>query len=259
MSDLTPDLAELRALAQRANNWGRWARWTDQDGASHMRGLFMVGNLAAVIPIGEMWVETDPDDVNPIAECYTPELADFIAAANPAAVLALLDAAEERDEIAGRLACLLCDPTGGLLSKTTYPVPVMVQEIEQYLSECHESDLKAERDALAAAVEHYAAQRQELRELLAHVAERLDAFTYDELAAIIGDEPLDQWGERYRAQIGAERDRLAAKVERVRALHVAYYPFQDGRSYCGTCEGDEFVPYPCPTIRAIDGTETDHA
>ena len=58
---------------------------------------------------------------------------------------------------------------------------------------------RADRDALAAAVEHYAAQRQELRALLIHVAERLDDFTYDELAAIIDDEPLDQWGERYRA------------------------------------------------------------
>ena len=50
----------------------------------------------------------------------------------------------------------------------------------------------------------------------------------------------------------AERDALAAKVERVRALHVAHYPFRDGRGYCGICEGDEFDPYPCSTIRAIN-------
>ena len=50
----------------------------------------------------------------------------------------------------------------------------------------------------------------------------------------------------------AERDALAATVERVRALHVAYYPFRDGRGYCGICEGDEFDPYPCSTIRAIN-------
>ena len=50
----------------------------------------------------------------------------------------------------------------------------------------------------------------------------------------------------------AERDALAATVERVRALHVAYYPFRDGRGYCGICEGDEFDPYPCSTIRALD-------
>lgn len=55
-------------------------------------------------------------------------------------------------------------------------------------------------------------------------------------------------------RLRAERDALAAKVERVRALHVAYYPFRPGRAYCGACEGDEFVPYPCSTIRALDGT-----
>ena len=47
----------------------------------------------------------------------------------------------------------------------------------------------------------------------------------------------------------AERDALAATVERVRALHKPYYPFRDGRAYCGVCEGD---PYPCQTIRALD-------
>lgn len=66
----------------------------------------------------------------------------------PEELAELLTAAEERDEIAGRLAHLLCDLTGGRMSKTSYPVPVMEREIEQYLSECHESDLKDERDAL---------------------------------------------------------------------------------------------------------------
>ena len=50
----------------------------------------------------------------------------------------------------------------------------------------------------------------------------------------------------------AERDRLAATVKRVRALHEPYYPFRDGRACCGVCEGDEFDPYPCSTIRALD-------
>ena len=50
----------------------------------------------------------------------------------------------------------------------------------------------------------------------------------------------------------AERDALAATVERVRALHEPYYPFRDGRACCGVCEGDEFAPYPCQTIRALD-------
>ena len=50
----------------------------------------------------------------------------------------------------------------------------------------------------------------------------------------------------------AERDALAATVERVRALHEPYYPFRNGYACCGVCEGDEFVPYPCQTIRALD-------
>ena len=102
---------------------------------------------------------------------------------------ALLDAAEERDEIAGRLAHLLCDLTGGRMSKTSYPVPVMAQEIEQYLSECHESDLKDERDALAAA------------------------------------------------------------VERVRALHKP----EGIHRFCSMCA---YRPHPCPTIRALNESET---
>lgn len=178
MPDLTPNLAELRALAQRANDWGRWARWTDQDGAAHMRGLFMVGNLAAVIPIGEMWVETDPDDVNPIAECYTPELADFIAAANPVEVLALLDAA-------ARLA-----------------------------------EVEAERDALAAKVElvralHYAADNDGARTPICETCH-----------GKAGVHECGCWAERDREPV------------------------------CGHCMDGwhgASVPWPCPTIRALDG------
>ena len=50
----------------------------------------------------------------------------------------------------------------------------------------------------------------------------------------------------------AERDALAATVERVRALHAPYYPLRDGRAYCGVCEGDEFAAYPGPTALALD-------
>ena len=46
-----------------------------------------------------------------------------------------------------------------------------------------------------------------------------------------------------------------AAIERVRALHTAYYPLRDGRAYCGACEGDELVAWPCPTLRALDGAE----
>ena len=141
MPDLTPEmLAELRRLAESATP----GPWVSGDPS------FGEGNAQCIVSISERAMGRDIQGPN-----LRPALFDveFIAAANPAVMLTLLDAAAERDEIAGRLAHLLCDLTGGRMSKTSYSVPVMVQEIEQYLSECHESDLKDERDALAAAVE----------------------------------------------------------------------------------------------------------
>ena len=58
----------------------------------------------------------------------------------------LLTAEAEREEIAGRLSALLCDLTGGRLSKPTYDVPTMVQEIEEHLTRELEIDAEAERD-----------------------------------------------------------------------------------------------------------------
>ena len=66
----------------------------------------------------------------------------------------------------------------------------------------------------------------------------------------------------------AERDALAAKVERVRALHKSsgdaetqgYTGLEYGyiSPYCmGEVASDEYgVPWPCETIRAIDGAES---
>ena len=45
----------------------------------------------------------------------------------------------------------------------------------------------------------------------------------------------------------AERDRLAAAVERVRALH---HNRMRGAYECAECRND----YPCPTLRALEGT-----
>lgn len=45
-----------------------------------------------------------------------------------------------------------------------------------------------------------------------------------------------------------ERDRLAAQVERVRALHVT-----DGEGFCRCC--DYMTPHPCATLRALDGAD----
>ena len=70
------------------------------------------------------------------------------------ALLAERDAlAATLEETEGRLSSLLCDLTGGLLSKPTYPMATMAQAIEEHLGKYYESDLKSERDALAAKVE----------------------------------------------------------------------------------------------------------
>ena len=55
--------------------------------------------------------------------------------------------------------------------------------------------------------------------------------------------------------IEVQREKRA--IERVRELHAPYYPLRGGHPYCAACEGDEFVPYPCPTIQALDGVATD--
>ena len=150
---------------------------------------------------------------------------------------------------------------------------------ERFMVERDEA--RAGRDALRRAVEHFTAQRAELRGLLAALADRLDDFAHDELSALIEDEPLDHWGERYVS----ERDALAARIERVRALHVADEVdtltgdcaaeecshedecptapvkvcrecFQIGEAahqYAYEAGGLEVALCPCATVRALDG------
>ena len=127
----TPDLAELRRLAEAATP-GPWY------GADELSLLIENERATEDIP--------------------------YLAAANPAAVLALLDAAAERDalredlaeleEVGGRLSHLLCDLTGGLLSKATYPVPVMVQAIEEHLGKYYESDAQAKVERVRDWLDH---------------------------------------------------------------------------------------------------------
>ena len=49
----------------------------------------------------------------------------------------------------------------------------------------------------------------------------------------------------------AERDALAAAVERVRELHKP----EGIHRFCSMCA---YRPYPCPTIRALNESEADH-
>ena len=57
------------------------------------------------------------------------------------------------------------------------------------------------------------------------------------------------------ALIEVQREKLAAEraIERARALHAPYNLLRNGPPYCG----DEFVPYPCATIQALDGGGSD--
>ena len=60
--------------------------------------------------------------------------------------------------------------------------------------------------------------------------------------------------------IEVQREKLALEraIERVRELHVPYYPLRGEHPCCAACEGDEFVPpYPCPTIQALEGVKGD--
>ena len=153
--------------------------------------------------------------------------AHLIAAAvnSMESLLDALDVAEDGDEIAGRLAHLLCDLTGGRMSKTSYPVPVMEREIEQYLSECHESDLKDERDALSAAVKRVRELHRE-----SHVKTLSPECAAEECDHEDDCPPVDYAACAECHDIGDQ-------------AHFAAY--EEG--------GLERVAWPCPTIRAIGG------
>lgn len=106
--------------------------------------------------------------------------------AHPAEMLALLDAADEADrlqDVERRLAVLLCNLTGGKLSKTDYPVELMEQEIEEYLAGHHESDLRDERDRLAEAVER-------IEELATNAGYLIDGFDGLQVGAVLADDIL---------------------------------------------------------------------
>lgn len=71
-----------------------------------------------------------------------------------------------------------------------------------------------ERDAAREALDHNVARIEDMRQTLSMAKDRVDEFTYDEFAAVLDDEPLDQWGEVYRSRLGEAREALA----RVEAL-----------------------------------------
>ena len=94
-------------------------------------------------------------------------------------------AGAERDEIAGRLSDLLCDLTGGRLSKTGYSVATMRQAIE----EAFEADHQAEVADLRAKVERVEALADEW-EPMARVPGRPESWfgVHARLRAALGGE-----------------------------------------------------------------------
>ncbi|TXS50151.1 hypothetical protein [Streptomyces sp. t39] len=73
---------EIQAAADKLNGLlaattdTPWSRWTDLDGKPGWHGMLLLGN-------------TDREDPNPVAQMYTGEDADYVAAMDPLVGLAL--------------------------------------------------------------------------------------------------------------------------------------------------------------------------
>lgn len=73
-------------------------------------------------------------------------------------------------------------------------------------------------EAAEQALDFHTQRDRELKTLLSMIACRLDEFCYEELASLIEDEPLDQWGEKYTSKLQAAEQAVA----RVRELADAW-------------------------------------
>ena len=147
------DLDRLVMLAKAADVWGEWAIWEDlgSDGFVH------VGNADGVIPEGEMATPEDAEP-NPIANCYTRELAEFIAAANPKVVRALVQRLQNA-EVALARAKSGARTLGGILERQCEDI-VKITGSEDLIDSTGDGDwglvwergfdLRAERDAALA-------------------------------------------------------------------------------------------------------------
>ena len=148
MNNLTPEtLAELRQLAEAATP-GPWASGDPSFGE---------GNAQCIVSISERAMGRDIQGPN-----LRPALFDveFIAAANPAVILTLLDTAAERDALAESVRTYgrTIDRWGLLIIAATHSEDITTPDgdgdwevIESRLAEV--PALLAERDALAAKVE----------------------------------------------------------------------------------------------------------
>lgn len=73
------------------------------------------------------------------------------------------------------------------------------------------------------------------------------------------DQALEEYPEmrEYLDAIRGNIEALANRIEAVRELHKPI-DFGDGDQYCESCVeafpwGGESIPYPCPTIQALEG------
>ena len=148
------------------------------------------------------------------------------------------DLAELRDQIAGTIHRRICEHSREdcieNLGKCERATDSAMPLISTALDEGH-ALARLLADALKDAI-------RTLRELAEKAAGEPIPFDDFDLYAEVVDGALDA---------AAERDALAAKVERVRALHqrevIAVHEFGP-EAWCPTCE----LHYPCPTIRALN-------
>lgn len=98
---------------------------------------------------------------------------------------------EQRDDLDARLSHLLCDLTRGRLSKTTYDVRTMVQEVEESFSGDMD-EVSAERDDLAVEVERLREERDRARtQVISLTGERDDLrATVARVEALVERQPM---------------------------------------------------------------------
>jgi hypothetical protein len=82
-------------------------------------------------------IESDRDRLQAIVkaaalETYTPDGSEMFVGKFHETLALLREAENERDDLAKRLSSLLCDLTGGLLSKPGYTVEAMASAVEDY-------------------------------------------------------------------------------------------------------------------------------
>ncbi|MGW0933145.1 hypothetical protein [Streptomyces sp. NPDC002644] len=115
------------------------------------------------------------------------------------------------------------------------------REVQQLREQLAAAEYEAE--ALGHRASRYRAQRDEARRQLADTREK-----------------RHRWAEEADIEIRALRERAEqaeAALDRVRALHSRFENKYVGYDTCNGCElnNNELVPWPCPTIRELDGTE----